>query len=314
MRFLLLCVLTLCAITLPAFADNSANGGLAIVDPVIRQSTLMGQTLSVEQDSATVSSGLGVVSTTQTQFVGHSMTLMEASVEAIPGASDDATQAALAVAAAQANLTQSISTATTSTTTATPATTPVPGEIVLGKTDLYIDGIKLWTGSLQYANGSLSYTGGVPPTQIPYTIFVYPVGPMTLQVDAGVEFEGSLDASITPGLSYPFTDSTLDAQLSANIAAGGFVEGYANLWLIRAGVGGAVDLVDGATGVVGHIYMNGQAPSGAGFGMIHLLSGDIYAFVDTRFFLGQWDRIWKKDFYNWAGWCYSFGATSCGIQ
>ena len=313
MRFLMICVLTVCATTLPAFADGvSPPGGVTIVDPVIRESSLMGQKLSVEQDSATVSSGLGVVGTTKTSFVGHSMTLMEASVEALPSSSNEETAAALATAKAQtAPLDSGVPVVSG---TPIPGSTPIPGGIVLGTTDLYIDGIKLWTGTLQYANGSLSYDGGVPPTQIPYTIFVYPVGPMTLQVDAGVEFEGDVRASITPGLSYPFTDSTLDAQLSASIGAGGFIEGYANLWLIRAGVGGAVDLIDGSTGVAGHIYMNGQAPTGEGFGMVHLLSGDIYAFVDTGFFFGGWTRIWKKDFYNWAGWCYSFGATSCGIQ
>jgi hypothetical protein len=266
----------------------------------------LGKPLIVSQTGNTVSSGQGVIATTHTEFLGSSKNLVEASVEAIPQASASpspgADPQAVAANIAVAN----------DPGVASASPTPMPiYEIDLGRTDLYIDGFRIWTGDLSYQNGELTYSGGVAPTQIPIPIFIYPVGPMTLEVDAGVSFEGQIDATLSPGLSYPLQDSTLDAKLTANLSAGGFIEGYANLWLLRAGVGGEVDLIDGTVGVTGHIYMNGQTPSGQGMGMVHMLDGDLFGFVDDRFFFGVWSRIYTHDFYKWAGYCYSFGATAC---
>jgi hypothetical protein len=284
-----------------AVAADQAGGSTALITPITRESSVMGKKLRVEQAGETVTSGQGVVTTTHTEFLGHSGTLVEASVEAIPS-----------------EFTPSQKMISKQATTGTPDVTGTPGptqtnNVELGRTDLYVGGIRLWTGALRYQNGALVYSGGVPPTQLPFTVFTYPIGPLLLQVDAGVEFEGDIEAALVPGLSYPFPDSTLDAKLTANLSAGGFIEGYANMWLIRGGVGGRVDLINGTTGLAGHIYMNGHKPSGTGFGMVHLLSGDLYGFVDTHFFFGRWNRLYKKEFYQWKGWCYAFGDSSCGI-
>jgi hypothetical protein len=265
-----------------ALADNQ-TGNQALIVPMVKTSTLLGKPLQVIEEASTVSSGLGITSATQAALLGHLSTLVESSVEAIP--TDPATTA-----------------------------TPAPGT-QLGRTDLYIHGTRIWTGALTYDKGSFVYSGGVAPTQIPFPVFAYPLGPIMLRVDAGIEFEGQVDATLTPGLSYPMADSTLDATLKANLAASGFVEGYASLWLVRGGVGGRVDVIEGTTGVTGHLYLNLLTqPTGQGFGQVHLLSGDVYGFVDTKFFFGKWNRILEKDFFKWDGLCYSFGAATCAVQ
>jgi hypothetical protein len=276
-RFIILGLTFLSGI--PSFAADVSSGGVQLIEPMVQESKLLGKPMRVEQHAQTVNSGFGVMTSTQTELLGHSGTLVEASVEAIPAA---------------------------------PMASATPSGLVLGTTDLYIGGTRIWTGALRYQKGSLTYSGGVAPTQIPFPIFAYPLGPVMLRVDAGIEFEGEIDASLTPGLSYPLADSTLDATLSANLGASGFVEGYAGLWIVRAGVGGRVDLIEGTTGVTGHIYMNGiTPPSGHGIGMVRLLSGDVYGFVDTKFFFGRWNRVLHKDFFKWGGYCYSFGAKTC---
>jgi hypothetical protein len=263
-------------------------GGVPLITPITSQNQVFGKTLSVIQQAETVPSGQGIVSTTGASMSGVSKTLVEASVEAIPPAPS-------------------------STTTTTSATTgPTPSGVILATTDLYIGGTKIWTGTLTEKNGSLVYTGGVAPTQIPFTLFVYPVGPLLLEVDAGVDFEGNISASLIPGFSYPLQDSELDAKLAASVSAGAFLDGYASLWLIRAGVGGTVNIIDGSIGVSGRLLMNGQAPTGSGTGSVQMLNGEFYGFVDTDLLFGNWSRIYTKDFYSWAGYCFSFEGKGCG--
>ena len=251
--------------------------------------TLMGKDLSASQISNALPSNLGVNTETRVQFLGTAKSLMDASVEAIP-----------VDAVANPNATSS----------------PAPSNslqngTVLATTDWYIGGTRVWNGTLNYANGGLVYSGGIAPTQIPFPLVVYPVGPLILEVDAGVSFEGTLGASLTPGISLPIQDSTLTGKLQAELAVAGYVEGYAKLLIVRAGVGGEVNFVDGTTGVEATLYLNKTPPLLGGFGKVVLLNGHVYGFVDTSILFGNWSRLLSEDFFKWPGKCYAFGVETC---
>jgi len=264
-----------------------------------QSSTLLGKKLTVTQTSDATSDQRGVTTQTQIQFLGKARSLMEASVEAIPPA-----QEGEAIPPA---------TDTTSTTDGAATDGATPG-IPLAQTDLYIGGVRVWNGTLSFQKGGLVYSGGVPFTQVPFPIFAYPLGPLVLQVDAGIEFEGMAQASLLPGISIPIQDMTIDASLQADLTAAGYVEGYAKLLFVRAGVGGRVNFIDGETGLSAHVYFTGAAPQLAGFGKVVLLSGDVYGFVDSYGLFGGWKRWLSKDFFNWPGKCFALGEETCGTQ
>jgi hypothetical protein len=261
-------------------------------EPITQTSTLMGKKLSVTHDSSASITDQGLHTETQVQFLGKQRSLMEASIEAIP-------------------YVESSTVSTTNSTSATPAATP---SVTLAKTDLYIGGVRVWNGSLRVEKGGLVYSGGVAPTQIPFPIFAYPVGPLMLQVDAGIEFEGEASASVLPGISIPIEDMSIDAKLQADLYAAGYVEGYAKLLFVRAGVGGRVNLIEGNTGIAAHLYFNGTKPQTSGFGKVTFLNGRIYGFVDSNLLFGGWKRWFSKDFYKWPGKCFAFGEAVCATH
>jgi hypothetical protein len=268
-----------------AYAEDLSPQSDLLLKPMVQKSKVLGKTLSFEEKAQALSSGLGVLSETQSQFLGQTTSLVSASVEAVPPAAP------------------------------LPGATPIPGAtpagIELGRTDLYIGGTRVWAGDLRFVNGALVYTGGVAPTQIPFPLFMYPLGPVMLELDAGVEFEGALVASLTPGLSYPLQDSSLDAKVEAKLAAAAYIQGYASLYIVRAGVGGRVDIVEGTTGVEAHLLLNGQKPYADYLGKVVLLKGDVYGFVDTNILFGRWTRVLHKSFFSWPGKCFAFGVNSC---
>lgn len=314
-----------------AFMDEVARADESpqlILNPITQSTTLMGKPLQVQETANTLPSNQGVAMQAQSQFLGRQTSLVEASVEAIPAApaavttsttpasTTPATPALSTSASASSTSAQtpsannSAATVNPSTGTATPSASPAAGGIQLATTDLYIGGTRVWAGKLKFEKGSFIYSGGVAPTQIPFPIFAYPLGPLMLELDAGVEFEGDLNASLTPGLSYPLADSSLTAKVEASLMASGYVEGYASLWIARGGVGGRLNLVNGSLGVQSFLFMNGLKPQGSYIGSVTLLSGDVYGFVDVNLFLG-WRRIIKKDFFKWSGRCYAFQQNSC---
>ena len=181
----------------------------------------------------------------------------------------------------------------------------------LARTNLYVHGIKIWGGSLQYGQGGLHYTGGIAPTQIPFPIFAYPMGPVLLKVDAGIEFEGKLDAALVPGFSIPITDSTLQAKLGGTVAASGFVEGYGSLYLARAGIEGRVGLIEGESGVDASLTFNHERPQAKAFGKVTFFRGLIEGFVDVHFSFLRWRRILSRQILSWPGKCFAFGSESC---
>lgn len=259
--------------------------------PIRAEAKLLGQPIKVEQSGRFLPSALGIGMKTESTLLGHPFNLIEASIEAIPAAPADSTSLS-----------------------PPPSASATPTAIEFAKSDLYIHGTRVWSGSLRYEKGGVVYSGGIAPTQIPIPLFVYPLGPLVLEVDAGVEFEGMLEAALTPGLSYPLQDSSLDARLQARLSVAAYVEGYASIWVLRGGVGGRVNLIEGTTGIAAHLYFNGQKPSGQYLGKVNLLQGSVYGFVDTNLLFGRWTRVLKKNFYHWNGLCYSFGADACALN
>lgn len=282
MKFKLRTVIVLSAAILSLSAAARADEGENLVlDPIALKTKLLGHPLKIEERGETLPSNQGVRNSIHSQFLGNDTALVEASVEAIPSAA--------------------------------PSATPAQG-IELARTDLYIGGTKIWAGSLRFRNGGLAYSGGVAPTQLPFPLLVYPLGPLLLELDAGVEFEGDLVASLTPGLSYPLPDSTLNASVEAKLYVAGYVEGYGSIWFVRGGVGGRLNLINGSTGISANLFMNGQKPVGKYLGRVVLLNGSVYGFVDTNLLFGKWTRIIKKDFFKWSGRCYSFDNSQCGLN
>jgi len=154
---------------------------------------------------------------------------------------------------------------------------------------------------------------GLAPTEVRVPIVVYPVGPLTLNVAGGARFQANLDATLIPEIAIPLPDSTLGVQLSAKAQASGFVEAYASILILRGGVGGQVDLIDGHLDVNGRVAFNGKdKPLIMVNGIVQFFKGRFYAFLDLLgFFRLGWTRLIDKDLYNWNGICYSMGYLQC---
>ena len=178
---------------------------------------------------------------------------------------------------------------------------------------LYVAGMRVWSGALTQSNGSYGYKGGIAPTKMAFPLVSYPVGPLILAIDAGVVFEAQMSAKLTPGLAYPVTDSNLKASLSASASGSAFLEGSAKLLILKAGVGGSIQVIDGTSSMDALLYF--QSPPQLSYGgKVNLLQGHVYAFADSYKLFGSWRRFWSHDFYNWAGKCYSFGSASCAVN
>jgi hypothetical protein len=153
---------------------------------------------------------------------------------------------------------------------------------------------------------------GLAPTEVRVPFVIYPVGPLTLNVAGGARFQANLDATLVPEVALPIQDSTLGVQLSAKAEAAGFVEAYAAILIIRGGVGGQVDLINGHLDVNGRVAFNGNKPVVIVNGIVQFFSGRFYAFLDIFGFLKLgWKRLIDKDLYAWTGICYSMGYLQC---
>lgn len=154
---------------------------------------------------------------------------------------------------------------------------------------------------------------GLAPTEVRVPLLRFAVGPLTLNVAPGVRFLADLTATLTPILQYPdVNNSQLGVQLEAQALAAGFVEAYAALFIIRGGVGGQVDLIDGHIDINGQISFNGTKPVMLTNGIVQFFNGRLYAFLDIFGFLTLgWKRLIDHTLYSWNGICYSFGYLQC---
>ena len=244
----------------------------------------MGKALSVTQQHGTVSSGNGVNASTYVQFLGKAIPLLNSVVEFIPA----------------------------NTSSTTPPTDPLSALIGNTHHDYYVGGIKIYSDSLTTSNGSIIYTGAVPPGQLAIPVFAYTVGPLILEVDAGVSYEAGITGKLTPTLSIPIADSSISASIDTSAAAAGFVEGLARLLIVQAGIGGSVNILQGEANVAAQVFFQGSAPKLTYGGKLSVLSGKIFGFVDYKRLFGDWKRIYTYNFYQWPGKCWAMGATTCG--
>ena len=209
------------------------------------------------------------------------------------------------------------------TLTGTPGTTETTGGcatndcIEIGNTSyttVYSFGKAVLQNSFSITSGGYNNVRiGLAPTEVRVPFVTYAVGPLTLNVAGGVRFQANLDATLTPVLVLnDLKSSELQVQLQALAEAGGFVEAYAALLILRGGVGGQVDLIDGHLDVNGQVYFNGTKPAVLVNGIVQFLNGRIYAFLDIFGFLKLgWKRLIDRDLYHWKGICYSMGALAC---
>jgi len=251
---------------------------------LVQKSTLLGKQFLVQEQLGSAPSGNGVNESTLVQFLGKSFSLITADV----------------------------------------GYTATAGQIQSKTNDLYINGIKVWTGTGTYnSTGSYSYTGSVAPTQVPIPIFSYSIGPVVLQVNAGVSFEGSMQAqlsspllaaNLSSGLAAVATSSTLiDASINTSASASGFVEGTVRAFIIQGGIGGNVGLIDGNASVAASILvLDPTNPTLTYDGKLQVMNGNIYVFVDYLSFTG-WHTLINKNVYSWNGKCWAMGTQSCTV-
>jgi hypothetical protein len=162
-----------------------------------------------------------------------------------------------------------------------------------------------------YTNGA-QLSVGIAPTQVRVPFVVYPVGPVTLEVDGGARFQANLSLSNMTNISFPIQYSEPGFQLSAVAGAAGFVEGYAKLFILRGGVGGQLDLVDAHLDVNSKYNLEEQKVFVQVSAIAEFLKGRIYAFVDVfGIFSWGWKRLIDKNLYDWKGYCVATENIQC---
>lgn len=171
-----------------------------------------------------------------------------------------------------------------------------------GESELTIAGMRVWSGKGEFKNGAYVYAFSVPTTQLRVPLASIPVGPLMIDLDAGLSFDAALEGALTPQLVIPIEFAALKASLASRVDVAGFVEGYAHFLFLRGGVGGQVDLVRGKAGVEATLSMQSQTVAYSGF--FEFLSGKVYAFADYfRLWTGRWKRFLNPVLFRWKSQC-----------
>lgn len=167
-----------------------------------------------------------------------------------------------------------------------------------------------WTIS---SDGDNHIALGLAPTEVRVPAVSYPVGPLLLNVDGGVRFQAYVSANLVPEIAIPLPDSNLRVDLYSRVQGAGFVEGYAQFVIIRGGVGGQLNLIDGEASVNGRVGFNSTNPPVVLVsGVVSFFNGSIYSFLDIFGFLSvHWRRLHNGILYNWNGTCFSMGSRTC---
>jgi hypothetical protein len=195
------------------------------------------------------------------------------------------------------------------TTMNLPATPDGPGAI-----EYYSFGQRIFGDSTYFTNdGFLEAKAGIAPVEVRIPFVIYPVGPMTLNVAGGVRFQAEVDGQLLPTLWInPVSNSSIETKINASASGAGFIEGYASLIVIRGGVGGQLDLLDGQLALDADFFFNGAPIRTSLSAMVTFLSGKLYAFADYfNIFKWSWDRFWEYDLFSWNGYCFSAGSLTC---
>lgn len=179
-------------------------------------------------------------------------------------------------------------------------------------TEVYSFGKRVFTDSRYFSIDGGEIRAGLAPTQVRVPVIMYPIGPITLQVDGGARFQANLSARNATNISFPIQYSEPGIQLSANASGAGFVEGYASLFVVRGGVGGQLDLIDAKLNVNTRFSLETKETLVTVSAIVEFLKGRLYAFLDVGFaILGGWKRLIDKNLYSWTGYCFATDNLRC---
>lgn len=191
-----------------------------------------------------------------------------------------------------------------------------PANTIDGKTytEVYSFGKRVFSNAASVEGGIMKFRAGISPTEVRIPVFTYPVGPLLLKIDGGARFEANVTIQNSSEIAFPLEFANFAVDLQAVAAAAGFVEGYAKLLIVRAGVGGQLNLID-AHASVNARFTPATKPLVLVSAMVQFLTGRLYAFADV-FWLSQmgWKRLWNYDLYNWNGYCFATDALACPIS
>jgi hypothetical protein len=162
-------------------------------------------------------------------------------------------------------------------------------------------GLRVWDTSAKWELGRLRFKASVPPAEVRVPTWVYPVGPAMIVVDAGAQFEVDLRGEVQPFLYYPVQLTTVQATAAAGAAPAARAPGARRVFLVRTGVEGRVNLVDGSLTARAQFRFDGSKPNVNYSGKVDLLSGRVLAFFDMRGLFSGWKRIWDKTLFDWKG-------------
>ena len=148
--------------------------------------------------------------------------------------------------------------------------------------DVYSFGLRVFSQSGYFSNnGLLGFNAGLLPTEIRVPLVLYPIGPLTLEIDGGVRFQATATAQLSPTIVIGSADlSSVSLQMQADAIATGFVQGYAEALFIRAGLGSDLNLIDASANLQAQFRFDGTAPTANVTAMARFLNGSIYGFAD----------------------------------
>jgi hypothetical protein len=190
-----------------------------------------------------------------------------------------------------------------------PANSGTPGAI-----EYYSFGKRIFSDNAYFqATGITEAKAGIVPVEVRVPIARFPVGPLSLNIDGGVRFQAEVTGALRPTIWLdPIENSILNAALKGQATGAGFIQGYASLLILRGGVGGDVNLIDGQLDLNSNFYFNGTKPNATLSTLFRFLFGRFYAFADHFSIWGwKWKRFWDATLFSWKGKCVSHGALQC---
>jgi hypothetical protein len=188
-------------------------------------------------------------------------------------------------------------------------------DLLEGESDFYWGGFRVWSSQPEWKDGAFQIAAGLPTVSMRAPLVRLPVGPVTLSVDAGISAEADITAKIAPQISVPIQFTSVKGTLEPNVSASGFLEGYAQWLILRAGIGGELQLVRSDAKISAQVSFGAAPPKYAFEGFISLLAGKIYGFVDYFNVFGwKWKRALAPVFANWKGKCITLSQTLGGAN
>jgi hypothetical protein len=179
-----------------------------------------------------------------------------------------------------------------------------------GKLQLFVNGVQVTSVENPLGkDGTWEYELKIPPVNVGATLISYGIGPIVLKVNGGYSLGGGLNTSLATGLvseTEAAANELLKAKLEADIQAAGYVEGSANLAIVRGGLRGEVEAADGTVTAQAALVVGEDPLSWGVNGELSLFSGAISAFADRWSLFSGWKHIWTGNLFKWKGICFTF--------